>query len=78
MCRIARSVGKSRRLYFNGRKKLYCFNRVVVIVHDGLLIYVATGYEGIFPDAKVIRVTELAINWRENFTTDPESSHPLD
>lgn len=49
--------------------KIYFFYSAVVIDHDWLFTHVATGYIGSFHDARVLRATEISINWQENFTT---------
>ena len=54
--------------YFNGRKKMYCINNLVVVDHFGLFIYVEAGFPGAYHDINVLRRSELAANWRDFFT----------
>jgi hypothetical protein len=30
--------------YYNNRRSIYCFNNVIIVVHDGLFIYVKAGF----------------------------------
>jgi DDE superfamily endonuclease len=41
--------------WFNGRKKMYCFNNTVIVDHNGLLIYIDMGYPGKFHDVNILR-----------------------
>ena len=41
--------------WFNGRKKMYYMNNVVIIDHHGLFIYVDLGYPGLFHDVVAYR-----------------------
>ena len=78
LCRIRRPVGPNHKSYYNGRKKLYCFNNVVVVDHNGLFIYVAAGFAGSFHDARTLRATDLAQNWTSYFSTDEDSPDPVE
>jgi hypothetical protein len=54
--------------YFNGQKKMYCINNLVVVDHFGLFIYVEAGFPGAYHDINVLRRFDLAANWRDFFT----------
>ena len=48
--------------YFNGRKKMYCINNLVVIDHFGLFIYVEARFLGAYHDINVLRRSDLVAN----------------
>jgi hypothetical protein len=69
LCRIRRPYNDpDERRWFNGRKKMYCFNNTVVVDHNGLLILADPGYPGSFHDVSILRESELDRNWRDYFT----------
>lgn len=78
LCRIRRPRCSEHKAYFNGRNKSYCFNSKVVNDHDGLFIFVEPGYAGSFQDVRILRAADLARNWRNYFTTDDDSPHPIE
>ncbi|PXF42843.1 hypothetical protein BWQ96_07437 [Gracilariopsis chorda] len=78
LCRIRRPHDRHHRAYFNGRKKMYCFNSAVVIDHDGMFIYIAPGNAGSYHDVTVLRDTGLSRNWQEHFAVDHDSPHPVE
>jgi hypothetical protein len=41
--------------WFNGRKKIYSLNNTVVVDHDGLFIFLVSGYPGSFHDVNILR-----------------------
>jgi hypothetical protein len=43
---------------------------VVVVDHDGLIIYVDAGFAGSFHDARCVSNSDLGKNWRDYFTGD--------
>ena len=53
--------------WFNGRKKMYCMNNVVIVDHHGLFIYINSTYSGSFHDDTCLRASELHSSWREHF-----------
>ena len=55
----------AHRNWFNGRKKIYCFNNTVVVDHHGLFIYIDSGYPGKFHDVNILRSSELCRSWRD-------------
>ena len=56
LCRIRRPYNDpDERRWYNGRKKMYCFNNTVVVDHNGLFIYVDPGYPGSFHDVNILR-----------------------
>ena len=54
-----------QRLYFNGRKKIHCMNNTVVVDHDGLFIFVDSGYPGAVHDVTMLHQSILHQRWRE-------------
>lgn len=56
------------RSWFNGRKKMYCFNNTVIIDHNGLFTFVDPGYPGKWHDVNILRCSEIFQNWRQHFT----------
>jgi hypothetical protein len=47
---------------------MYCLNNTVVVDHNGLFIYVDTGYSGKFHDVNILRHSNLYREWRDYFT----------
>ena len=45
--------------WFNGRKKMYCMNNVVIVDHHGLFIYVDPTYPGSFHDVSCLRASDM-------------------
>ena len=54
--------------YYNGRKKMYFLNSLVVVDHPGLFIYIEPGFPGAYHDINVLRHSDLNASWREYFT----------
>lgn len=52
------------RLYYNGRKRIYCFNDAVVIEHDSMFIFVDARYAASFHDARVLGASDLGDSWQ--------------
>ena len=50
--------------WFNGRKKMYCMNNVVIVDHHGLFIYVDPTYPGSFHDVSCLQVSDMYRAWR--------------
>jgi hypothetical protein len=68
LCQIRRPFGNPlHSTWFNGRKKMYCFNNTVVVDHNGLFIYIDSGYPGNFHYVNTLRSSSLFKNWREFF-----------
>ena len=53
--------------WFNGCKKMYCMNNVVIVDHHGLFIYIDSTYPGSFHDVTCLRASEFHSSWREHF-----------
>jgi DDE superfamily endonuclease len=70
LCQINRPRIAEHKRYYNNRKKMYCFNNVVIIDHDGLFIYVDAGFAGSFHDVRCLRNSHIHHNWREYFAND--------
>ena len=49
--------------WFNGRKKIYCMNNVVIVNHHGLFIYVDPSYPGSLHDMTCLRASEMYGMW---------------
>lgn len=58
--------------WFNGRKKMYCVNNTVIVDHDGLFIYVDSGFPGSYHDVTILRHSELHANWRNYFVHEDD------
>ena len=56
-----------RRLWYNGRKAMYCMNNTVVVDHNGLFIFIDPGYPGTFHDVTCLRRSSLYQDWRQFF-----------
>lgn len=54
-------------IYYNGHKKIYSFNNVAVMDHDGLFVFVDTSYIGSFNDINFLRASRLYKKWRLYF-----------
>jgi hypothetical protein len=70
LCKIRKPRIPMHKRYFNNRKNMYCMNTVVVVDHDGLIIYVDAGFAGSFHDARCVSNSDLGKNWRDYFTGD--------
>ena len=53
--------------WFNGRKKMYFMNNVVIVDHHGLFIYIDSTYLGSFHDVTCLYASELHGSWHEHF-----------
>ena len=53
--------------WFNGCKKIYCMNNIVIVDHHGLFIYIDSSYLGSFHDVSCLHASELHESWREYF-----------
>lgn len=58
--------------WFNGRKKMYCVNNTVVVDHDGLFVYIDSGFPGSYHDITILRHSYLHANWRDFFEHDDQ------
>ena len=56
--------------WFNGHKKMYCMNNVVIVDHHGLFIYIDSTYPGSFHDVSCLRASQLHKTWRDHFVHD--------
>jgi DDE superfamily endonuclease len=70
LCEINRPAIHEHKRYYNNRKKMYCFNNVVIIDHDGLFIYIDAGFAGSFHDFRCLRNSHIHQNWRNCFASD--------
>ena len=68
LCKIRKPRIREHRRYYNKRKEIYCMNTVIVVDHDGLIIYVDAGFAGSFHDARCLENSDLGMNWRHYFT----------
>lgn len=62
-------IGEHKR-YYNNRKKMYCFNNLVIIEHDGMFLYVDAGFAGSFHDVRCLRKSHIHDHWREDLVND--------
>ena len=53
--------------WFNGRKKMYCMNNVVIVNHHGLFIYVDPSYPRSFHDVICVKALDMYGMWRHFF-----------
>jgi len=68
----AETRAQQQRLWYNGRKSMYCFNNTVVVDHNGLFIFIDPGYPGSLHDVNCLRQSDLYKNWRRYFTHSDE------
>ena len=61
--------------WFNGRKKIYCMNNVIIVDHHGLFIYVDPSYRGSFHDVTCLRASNMYGTWREYFIYDDANQY---
>ena len=61
--------------WFNGRKKMYCMNNVVIFNHNGLFIYVDPAYLGSFHDVSCLRAYDIYRVWCDYFTHDDANQY---
>jgi hypothetical protein len=68
LCKIRRPYKDPQHSrWFNGRKKIYSVNNTVVVDHDGLFIYIDSGFPGSYHDVSILRASSLYQNWRSHF-----------
>jgi DDE superfamily endonuclease len=72
LCKIKKPATPENSLYDNRRKHMYCFNNVVVVDHQGLFIFVDSGFAGSFHDVRCLRNNSLHLHWRDHFRIDDE------
>ena len=53
--------------WFNGRKKMYCMNNIVIVDHHDLFISVDFNYQRSFHDVSCLRASEMHGTWDEHF-----------
>lgn len=70
LCRINRPNIAEHKRYYNKRKAMYCFNNVIIVDHDGLIIYCEPAFTGSFHDVRCLRNSHIHLNWREYFRND--------
>ncbi|KAL2630485.1 hypothetical protein R1flu_015171 [Riccia fluitans] len=51
-----------------GGKKTYCLNNIVIVDHNGLFIFIDSGYPGSYHDVNCLRNSTLFQHWRDYFT----------
>ena len=61
--------------WFNGRKKMYSMNNVVIVDHHDLFIYVNPGYLGSFHDVSCLRASDMYETWCEHFAHDDATQY---
>ena len=59
----------STKKWYNGRKAMHALKNTVIIDHDGLFIYIDSGYPGYFHDVNILRASEFHSNWNSLFST---------
>lgn len=67
---------EQQRGYYNGRRKMYCFNNILVD-NDGFITYISRSFAGSFHDVICLRGSCLERNWQIYFKVDPDSPHPV-
>jgi hypothetical protein len=55
---------KAHHTWFNGRKKIYVMNNVVILDYRGLFIYIDGGYPSSFHDVSILRHLNVYKDWR--------------
>lgn len=66
------------RSYYNGRRKIYSFNNIVVVDHDGFIIYIDPSFYGSYHNVRCLRGSGLGRNWQNYFKVDHDSSYPVE
>ena len=61
--------------WFNGKKKLYSMNNVVIVDHHGLFIYIDPGYPGSFHDVSCVRASYMYATWHQYFGHDDANQY---
>jgi hypothetical protein len=49
--------------WFNGWKKMYCMNNIIVMDHHGLIIYFDLEYLGSYHDVSIFRQSNIHKSW---------------
>ena len=63
LCKIQRPHGDPlHRKWFNGRKNIYSVSNTGFVDHDGLFIYIDSGFPGSFYDITILRHSDLHAN----------------
>ena len=60
---------------FNGCKKMYCMNNVVIVNHHGLFIYVDLGYPSSFHDVNCLQASDMYGTWHDYFAHDDANQY---
>jgi hypothetical protein len=68
LCTIRRPRIDQHKKFYNNRRAKYCMNSVVIVDHDGLIIYVDSGYPGSFHDVRCLKMSHIHSHWREYFS----------
>ena len=53
--------------WFNGRKKMYSMNNIVIVDHHSLFIYVDSSFPRSFYDVICLHASQLHATWCEHF-----------
>ena len=61
--------------WFNGRKKMYYMNNVVLVDHHGLFIYVNLSYPDLFHDVSSSQALDIYETWRDYFAYDDANQY---
>lgn len=74
LCKIKRPRVEHHRQYYNGRKSMYCMNNVIIVDHDGLIIYCEAGAPGKHHDVNCLRACHIHQHWQDYFSReDPDT-----
>jgi hypothetical protein len=49
--------------WFNGQKKIYTMNKMVILDHHGLFIYIKIGYSSSYHDVSILQHSSVYKNW---------------
>jgi hypothetical protein len=49
--------------WFNGRKKIYVMNNIMICDHQGLFMYIDTNYLGSYHDVNILRHSSIYNQW---------------
>jgi hypothetical protein len=53
--------------WYNGQKKMYCMNNIMVVDHHGLFIYLDLGHPELFHDVNILWQSNIHTKWHQHF-----------
>jgi hypothetical protein len=56
------------RTWFNGHKKIYAMNNIVILDHHELFIYIDSSYFGSYHNVSILRHFAIYRKWHQYFT----------